>query len=322
LEGRSAQVAAKTYVLACGGIENARLLLFWTQTAPAGLGGRSDLIGRYFMEHPHSLMAIAVTDQPFERFFCYLRGTGVTVEGREVFAKPGVSVPMQQREKLLNGCVDIYGGGERSEGYVIFTREVKTILRGEFPDDLGGAFLTILGDLDGLFTGAYRKVAGQNVLWCATNSEQVPNPDSRVLLKQDRDALGVPRIRLEWRLTEQDKRSIRRVAQIFGEELARLEVARMRLDPWLVEDDTTWVGLVGRDHHIGTTRMHDDPKQGVVDRNCRMHGVANFYIAGSSVFPTSGYTQPTLTLIALALRLADHLKRAWPPGAAAASSNG
>jgi choline dehydrogenase-like flavoprotein len=59
---------------------------------------------------------------------------------------------------------------------------------------------------------------------------------------------------------------------------------------------------------MGTTRMHADPRQGVVDVNCKVHGVDNLYIAGSSVFPTGGYANPTLTLVALALRLADRLK--------------
>ncbi len=320
LEGRAARARARAYVLACGGIENARLLLAWMQDAPAGIGGRSDLVGRFFMDHPHALMAMAITDEPIARFAGYV--PGVTLERTQVFAKPGISPAVQEREKLLNACADLGIGGDRSEGYVVFARDMKTILRGGFPEDFGGDLLAILGDFDGLVTGAYRRITDRSVLWFATNAEQVPNPDSRVTLAAERDALGLPRARLDWRLTEFDKRSIRRTCQLIGEELARLGLARMRLDRWLVEDDATWLDLTGRNHHLGTTRMHDDAKQGVVDRDGKLHGVANFYVAGSSVFPTSGYANPTLTVVALALRLADHLKRTWPAGATAASSTG
>jgi choline dehydrogenase-like flavoprotein len=136
--------------------------------------------------------------------------------------------------------------------------------------------------------------------------EQVPNPDSRVGLSERRDALGLPRISLDWRLTEQDRLSFYRHLHSVALEFGALGIGRMRK---LVPDESDWPQPVGGgSHHMGTTRMHDSPGHGVVDRNCRVHGIGNLYLAGSSIFPTSGVSNPTLTIMALTLRLADHLK--------------
>jgi choline dehydrogenase-like flavoprotein len=111
-------------------------------------------------------------------------------------------------------------------------------------------------------------------------------------------------------LTELDKQSLRRSLELVGSEFGRLGVARLQLDDWVVAEDNHWPDdLHGGHHHMGTTRMSDDPTHGVVDRDCRVHGTDNLYVAGSAVFATSGYVNPTLTIVTLALRLADHLKQ-------------
>jgi choline dehydrogenase-like flavoprotein len=115
---------------------------------------------------------------------------------------------------------------------------------------------------------------------------------------------------LDWRLTELDKRSLRRSLELVGSEFGRLGVARLQLDDWVLAENNNWPDdLHGGHHHMGTARMSDDPTQGVVDRDCRVHGTDNLYVAGSAVFPTSGYVNPTLTIVTLTLRLADHLKQ-------------
>jgi len=136
--------------------------------------------------------------------------------------------------------------------------------------------------------------------------EPQPDPESRVMLADSRDALGMLRVRVNWRLGDHVKRTFDRTLAIFAKEVRDAGVADATLDPplvgreWPPELEGTW-------HHMGTTRMHDSPKQGVVDRNGRIHGMANMYVAGSSIFPTAGANFPTITLVALALRLADHL---------------
>jgi choline dehydrogenase-like flavoprotein len=147
-----------------------------------------------------------------------------------------------------------------------------------------------------------------------TRQEQAPNPASRVTLSGERDALGMPRARLDWRLTPLDRRSFRGFYEALGRELGRAGIGRLQMNDWVMQAaDAPWPkSLGGGWHHMGTTRMHPDPKQGVVDVNCRVHGIGNLYVAGAAVYPTAGCVNPTLTLVALTLRLADHLQRGTP----------
>ncbi len=143
----------------------------------------------------------------------------------------------------------------------------------------------------------------------SARAEQVPNPDSRVTLGSDTDALGMPRGQVDWQLTDVEHRSIVRAVDLLGAEVAARGIGRVQV---VLPEDGSWpADLAGGWHHMGTTRMSADPATGVVDRDCRVHGIDNLYVAGSSVFSTAGSATPTLTLVALALRLADHLRSAW-----------
>ncbi|MBP6776063.1 MAG: GMC family oxidoreductase, partial [Piscinibacter sp.] len=150
--------------------------------------------------------------------------------------------------------------------------------------------------------------------------EPAPNPDSRVTLADEHDALGLPKACVDWRPGELVKATLDRTSQIVADELRRIGVAEVELDeplsgrPWPAKLNGAW-------HHMGTARMHDSPRKGVVDRNCRVHGIPNLYIAGAAVFPTAGANFPTFTLTALSLRLADHLVAQFSraPTAAAAT---
>jgi hypothetical protein len=136
--------------------------------------------------------------------------------------------------------------------------------------------------------------------------EPTPDPNSRVTLASSRDALGMPRARVNWQLGDQVKHTFDRTLDIIAKELQAAQIADIELDPPLLGRD--WpAALEGTWHHMGTTRMHDSPRLGVVDRDCRIHGVSNMFVAGSSVFPTAGANFPTFTLVALALRLSDHI---------------
>jgi choline dehydrogenase-like flavoprotein len=136
--------------------------------------------------------------------------------------------------------------------------------------------------------------------------EQSPNPASRVTLAEEKDALGLPKTRLDWRPTADDKASLLRNLRALGAEFAAAGLGRIHVE--LPAGDGWPADLTGGNHHMGTTRMSLDPKDGVVDATCRVHGIANLYVAGSSVFATCGAANPTLTIVALALRLADHLR--------------
>jgi choline dehydrogenase-like flavoprotein len=168
---------------------------------------------------------------------------------------------------------------------------------------------TLLGDIA---TAAYVNFAGaplKSVL-LTTRIEQAPNPDSRVTLIEERDQLGMRRVALNWQLSDIDKHNARRALEILSTEVGSSGLGRVKI--FYNGDEAGWPkDLAGGWHLMGTTRMHGDPKQGVVDQHGRVHGMANLYVAGSSIFPTGGSGTPTLTLVALALRLAKRLKEAW-----------
>jgi choline dehydrogenase-like flavoprotein len=140
--------------------------------------------------------------------------------------------------------------------------------------------------------------------------EQAPNPLSRVTLIGDKDELGVPRAALNWSFTSHEKRSMRKIYEIIGSQAGATGIGRVKLkeELWDEKNNTMPTSTSGGWHHMGTTRMSDDPKNGVVDADCKIHGIQNLFIAGSSCFPTGGGANPTFTIVALSIRLADHLK--------------
>jgi choline dehydrogenase-like flavoprotein len=139
--------------------------------------------------------------------------------------------------------------------------------------------------------------------------EQVPDPDNRITLADERDRYGIPRARLSWRVNGAELRTMRAITEAVGRALHRLDFGEMTVLPWLDEPAAAREALVDTYHHAGTTRMGATPHEGVVDTDCRVFGIDNLYAAGSSVFPTSGYANPTLTIVALAIRLSDTLKQ-------------
>ena len=163
-------------------------------------------------------------------------------------------------------------------------------------------------DVQRRLTGDRREVEARPRLDLMCALEQAPNPDSRIALSTYRDALGLRRARVDWRLTDLDRRTLQVAAQTVALELGRLNLGRVHVPEWLLDQQPDWDReLADYNHHMGATRMASDPARGVVDRDCRVHDVHNLYIAGSSVFPTAGHVNPTLTIVALALRLADRL---------------
>ena len=121
--------------------------------------------------------------------------------------------------------------------------------------------------------------------------EQEPNPDSRVSLTDDVDSFGLRRIQMNWQLSDGDLKTIRVLSIESAKEMARLNRARVQLAPFIL-DTNLEIPVSGYGHHMGTTRMSADPRYGVVDENCRVHGIQNLYIAGSSVFPEVRRQEP------------------------------
>ncbi len=312
---KTGTVRAKVVVLAGGGIENPRILLTSNSVQSTGLGNQNDNVGRFFMEHPIVSSGELVTlknSQPLANY-----SSPTIRRGTHLRPALAVSETAQQKNQILNVAVLMYSSSNTNKtgGYSAF-KKISKALKGKFPNNFRDHLINVITDLDDVATGLYYRLRGthkplpHNTTMTFTSlSEQIPNPDSRVVLNTEKDALGLPRIKLDWRLTDLDKRSIRVANQLLGEEFGRVGLGRLQISEWLRQDDNQFETLVGGFHHMGTTRMSEDPKQGVVNKNCRVHGLANLYIAGSSVFATGGHSNPTLTLVALALRLAEHLEK-------------
>jgi choline dehydrogenase-like flavoprotein len=314
LSGRRHAVAATTYILAAGGIENARLLLLSGTEQQPGLGNAHDLVGRYFMDHLGMQSAVIMLSDPELRLGLYRarrQAPDTMIEGTGIKAFLTPTPELQRREQILNCAARPRETKwqEATPGARALNGVLGDLRRGHWPDDLTVHIGAIMQDIDELARVAYARLRGETPPAFRINywMEQTPNPDSRVTLAEERDAFNLRRVRLDWRFTEQELRTTLRMQQLLAEELGRAGIGRLRLDEALA--DGAWPAEAsGSFHHMGTTRMHEDPKQGVVDAHCRVHGVANLYVAGSSVFPTSGHANPTLTIVALAVRLADHLK--------------
>jgi choline dehydrogenase-like flavoprotein len=314
LEGKAGTVKAKTFVLATGAIENARLLLLSNHVEPMGVGNRFGLVGRFFMEHPEIDCGTVLPINPVSFLESYRRHWL-----EDLIYLPGLrlSPKRQKEEETLNcGAMIMYDTDPDSGVKALIDVASSLKKTGKLPDQLWTKLWNVLTDLDDVVVGAYsyfvekKEPLGKPRLVSILGiTEQAPNPQSRVYLSDEKDPFGLNRPALDWRLTELDKRGLSLLPRLLGLELGRLNLGRVRLADWLQSSGFEAAkGLGGGPHHMGTTRMSDDPKKGVVDRNCRVHGNANLYIAGGSVFPTSGYNMPTLTIVALALRLADHLK--------------
>ncbi|HEU4720459.1 MAG TPA: GMC family oxidoreductase [Gemmatimonadaceae bacterium] len=299
-EGKELRARAKHYVLACSTIQNARLLLASNTHATAGLGNAHDLVGRYFMEHlemPSGELVFTGKQVPNTAMYDFVWGKTKTS------GELALSEAMQRAGRLLNATVSTQpatpGQAARSTFQNITPERLEARRRAE---QAGRSIQTP--------PETPRPAESPRVFELHTRQEQAPNPASRVTIARERDALGLPRVVLDWRLTPLDRRSFRAFYEVLGRELGRSGIGRVRRLDWVTSpDDAPWPATLGGGwHHMGTTRMHRDPKQGVVDMNCRVHGVANLSVAGDAVFPTSGSANPTLTLVALSLRLSDHLK--------------
>jgi hypothetical protein len=292
-------------------VENPRLLLLSNGVEAQGLGNRHSLVGRFFMDHHELEAATLISDKgdQLQEVFGYR-----TSPESGVLGKPCLSASRDvQFEKGILNCTATLQFASR-----VWKRDIwSNWYKGDVPKDYWKRVWRVVRDLDDVPTDAYGYfVHGRapsspiNRVFFHIVGEPAPNPDSRVTLSVDRDGLGLNRPRLDWRLTELEKRSIAELLKVIGREFGRLDMGRVKLDDWLMDEASAWpTNMRGGSHHMGTTRMAADPKSGVVDANCLMHGIHNLYVAGSSLFPTSGSGVPTLSIVALSLRLAEHLKR-------------
>ncbi len=305
--GRSVTVKARITVLAAGGIGNARLLLLGNTDHPGGIGNQHDLVGRFFMEHLALRSGVVVPSDPglLERHDLWAVTEAGGVSGLPIFAP---SEEVLREQGLLNTYFILEPkphvfAADAVRSASTFARAIRSQpLTRQFPGRVARAAVGAPAVARALLASRRGKA---DVLLVRVQAEQAPNPESRVTLSEARNRLGIRKARLDWRLLPSDGHSIRRAQEILGAELFATGLGR--LDD-LFGDERPPTLIAGLYHHLGTTRMHVDPRHGVVDPSCRVHGVPGLHVTGGSVFPTSGAANPTLTIVALALRLADELK--------------
>lgn len=318
LDGPTYRVRADVFVLAGGGVENARLLLASRGRHVDGIGNDRGMVGRCFMEHPRLATRYRVRpgSTPLGRL------VGRAAAGTLRFLRVRVAPEIQRREELLAWHANLYAGyvGQDSPAWPS-VRRIAIATRSPwnespyFQDGGGGRTRLTSSDVGAVlrhpiagFIGAIGAAARPSSLrrWLEIvgSVEQVANPENRIELTTERDRLGVPRVRTTWHVDAAEERTHRRATDLVLAELERIEPGiGARLD-----GAEAWPGgIIGTWHHIGATRMSADPATGVVDADARVHGIDNLYIAGSSVFPVSASTSPTVAIVQLAHRLGDHI---------------
>ncbi len=332
--GKTYWVEARLFVIATGGIETAKLMLASNQHQPSGIGNENDLVGRFFMDHVLLDIGSLYPDSVglFTQLAFYDKRQ---VDGYSVMGHLALQEETMAQNHLMNSTIVLFPRPNlrQTRGMAALKDLVEQgYLKKPLPQHwplIAQKLFQVAGGLDHIATAAYvGKRYDQSLLpgfgrggWAEHPhthhrfkrfevllvTEQAPDPTNRVLLSRDRDALGIPRAELHWRWGQLNIESAKRIQDLFGNTvgksgLGQFVAARREGQPYLP-------GPAGMAHHMGTTRMGTNPQTSVVNSDCRVHSVPNLYIASSSVFPTGGYANPTLTILALSLRLADHLKQ-------------
>jgi choline dehydrogenase-like flavoprotein len=336
LTGRRFTVAAQYVVLATGGLEVPRLLLASRTAHANGIGNAADLVGRYYMCHIAGTLGRLTINGPSSRVN---HGYAVSPDGVYCRRRLAVNESAQQELEIGNFIARLHHPritdpahrtGALSALYLgrnLISYEYRKRLYDQKISDLAGWLRHVRNvALDPFGTAGFvahmirkrvlveRKFPSiivsprSRVFSIDFHAEQQPNPASRVTLTSQQDRLGMPQLRVDWRYTAGDIRTVAVAFDLLAKEIARSGCGRLDYDPATLEEEVMRDGAFGG-HHSGTARMSATPSKGVVDADCRVHGVHNLFIASSAVFPTSSQANPTLTIVALALRLADHLKQ-------------
>jgi len=317
------ELPTPTVAVCAGAIENARLLLASDNVMTEGIGNSKDLVGRFLMDHPRS----SVARFPVKRGRPALNGQGKATLNRFDFYRSRaansnryhlgarLSPSLQRSEQLLNCAIWVSRSPAGPDDPP--WDALKRFARREA--DAGRDLRAVVKNTDLLFRGVkdyliLHKGLPHRVATITLDAmcEQVPNPESRVTLADRRDGLGMRISRVDWRVSEEEARALRRITGLMVEHLNRMGVEPPVIEEW-IEDGTMFPSTV-RDiaHPIGTTRMADDPGCGVVNAQCQVHGIDGLFVAGGSVFPTAGHANPTQMIVAMSVRLADTLRARRP----------
>ncbi|MGB8700050.1 MAG: GMC oxidoreductase, partial [Thermosynechococcaceae cyanobacterium] len=303
-------IEPKTVILATGGIENARLLLASNSRQPRGIGNHYDQVGRYFMEHEYKVVGILPLG-PHRRSTIFFTNTS-SFRQTQVQGTLGLTDVWRRQHQLLNLHL-------RFHRYTLLEDSEAVITAKQW--QVAGLGSKTSAQWQQLWQSNWT-ILPRYVIWHVWNKldraaffdhvrlsgwiEQEPNPDNRITLSQTRDTLGQPLAHLTLHFSDRMQDSVERSLQHFSDILSNRGMGQLQFDSERLKHLAPYnkMGF----HHMGTTRMHPNPHFGVVDANSKVHQVHNLFIAGSSVFPTGGAANPTFTIVALAMRLADHIR--------------
>lgn len=336
LTGTTFSVVSRSTVLAAGGLETARLLLASRDVVPQGVGNRHDVVGRYYMCHIAGnvgLLTLGGTPQDVRH------GYEISPDGIYCRRRLAVTAAEQRRLGLANAVARLHfpriTDPSHKNGVLSGLFLARRLISYEYAKRLNDGNVNTPATYaqhvfnvaaDSLDTTAFlahwvrkRSIAHRKfpsvILKNRTNrfsfevhGEQMPRHDSQVSLTDKTDALGMPQIKVDWRYGKDDIESVRRTLDVMAYEFKESGVGKFEYNRDSLEEELMRFGAYGG-HHIGTARMGTDMRTSVVDSDCKVHDVRNLFIAGSAVFPTSSQANPTLTLIAMALRLGDKLSR-------------
>jgi choline dehydrogenase-like flavoprotein len=340
LEGARFEFEADRCVLAAGAIDTPRLMLASRRVRPQGVGNDRDLVGRFLMDHPGARLGV-YSKEDGERVARLFGFYGVRAEGRSHMYARGLALSerFQTDAGLLNAAIYflelrapddpwdalkrlINGRSARPLGDLAVALKsplllakglgLKLLSGGILPRRLRELIIGIVIQLAPELAAQEFQDRGlpHKIVGLAVDAilEQPPRRESRVSLSQRLDALGVPLARIDWHLGDQEIETLFRIASELKAEFSAIGLPVPRLEPWLERRDAASAPIIDMGHTSGSTRMSAIPETGVVDTNCKVHGVDGLYVAGSSVFPTIGHANSTLMALGLAIRLADHLR--------------
>ena len=278
LTGHRFAIKPKLAILAAGAIETARLMLASRDVIPAGVGNAHDIVGRYFADHPipRDIATMVLFDGKLGGHYFAPQTTHGAIFRAGLFP----SEAFRRSQHVLDSSITV---------------EQPTVL-----DAHGKAAVAATAKALGV------DAANAMAFTLGGGCEVTPDPDCRVTLGTEADPLGMPRIKLHMKLADSDLANFRATLKELGRQLLAARIGMIRLNR---KERSQWLaGIDWGNHHMGTARASTDPKKGVVDADLKVHGIANLFLAGSSVYPTYGAVNPTLSIVAMALRLADHVK--------------
>ena len=324
--GERFTVRARAVVLAAGGLENPRLLLASTERSPAGVGNPHDLVGCFYMDHPRGEgLATAdlrdASDRQLDRLL--FLGERTSSEHGPVQLRVKFSADLQRAEQLLNHGLHAHlvVAEQSTEGFQSAKRLAHRLRSSGTAEatPLRSELRNVVRDAPSLAKLVVKKATGRmrpSSIVFIDQMEQPPDAASRITVDHlRRDRYGLPQIQTRWRIDDSTYESQRRMHELIGTILRDVGITTFRSQ--LLDSPGDRPELWDMKHPSGTTRMATSPDRGVVDADGRVHGLDNLYVAGSSVFPTVGHANPTLTLVALAARLAELLRRRYAASGAA-----